>query len=229
MRKVRRQLVGLSKELDLLIRKIKYKNSPFSLPISYATTQKVSLSYYSNTKNVFLSRKEIEEITTKKIEADVREIKENEFYQIIELVFEVKDYIKQFDVDEADYFELQLAIDELLDLVSMHIGYNKRVGKFYITEFLIKIREKICALEYDYTDAFRDKILYDLDHLIFRITTYYGKNQNQLFCQFSYLNDKEYIREELLEEKTVKVNIDEDFWDRMHLLCDDYFDDDELD
>lgn len=224
MRNVRQQLADLSESLDLLIQRYKIKNSVFKLPISHGEVEPVSMScFLADRQQIFLSSKQIEEVAHFKAQEERwSNYNDADFYKMIELIFSTKDLVKEYYVGQRDFYVLQSTVMELLEILCVHIGYNRRVGKFPITEFAEQINEKVGFLEYEKDKELKDLILHDLDHLVFRLATYCGKNHTELFIHFDYLESSEYKEDNKVNKEEVQTNIDRDFWNKMLMFCDDY-------
>lgn len=230
MNDIRQILLDLNLEFDLLIKKYRIKNSVFRLPISHGETNPISMScFLPSGQQTMLSTKEIEEALLYKAQDNrMGNCTSFEYYSIVGLVFHCKDLVKEYYASQKKFYVLQNTMEELLNLLCKHIGYNKHVGKFSITEFAEQINEKIEILEYVQDKTLKELILHDLDHMIFRLSTYCGQNSEMWYEHFKYLEESDYEdSEKIRHKKSTEVNIDRVFWEQMLLFCDDYLEEED--
>lgn len=143
----------------------------------------------------------------------------------LQLIYQIEWELKDYYANGKNQYELLGNMEEVVNNISSLIGYGKRIGKFTITEFAEEIYDKILDLKTwneitDHTTLFGE-----LEHLLFRVGTYFGKDLDDLEERFSY--KALFSNEQLLEEQEpsdLQEDYTSDYWQEMFAICDDYGD-----
>lgn len=189
---VQKLLQEIQEKEDELKREEQKKKKPF-----YASTgtayvippaPKVSLAYFLSKETIPWDHKECR--LSKK---DLLQIsKEHSYKKKPDYSFAKKEqiltllhYLKYSACGEIDPFELESAASEVFEWLSLNVGYNKRLGKYSITEFAGFLYDEIYSLQYGMSRKQIMEVFDDIDQLIFRVTRYIGLSNEDIAEYFS--------------------------------------------
>lgn len=113
-----------------------------------------------------------------------------EYNDIVQKMFEIKKLISDVGVD-CDFDEIEFYVSQIKDWLINNVGYGEYIGSFRMLEYGEEIFDRIENLYFeDLSEAEIKRLAHDFEHLIFRVTAFFGETFEDVQNKFD-----EYIEE----------------------------------
>ena len=180
---------GILREAKIVLRKVKigeikqggrvwHIHSEIPLEISHETSKSVLL--FHSATHVDVPSQIMDKVDHCKVHpSPFEELGSNRYFiftHFMQMIFELKSIVNDFANDKELYDQVQSLAAEVVYWLENNVGYGKYVGKFRVTEFAENILQEIEDLAFGGYKRLSTvkEIEHDIDHLGFRISTYFG-------------------------------------------------------